>query len=166
MSSEANKYYDSLPDNILIDDLISRSRFDEYLYDMKNIKTHLIPELGLTIKYISKVSREIANASFVERFKINNDNNYYDLSTFNEKFKIGDEVTLNYIDHRNDEYYIRGNITEIDPINQNIIIHNKNPLFLPRHYDFNSGNSYYSMMFLKHGFFEINKIKVSMIKKE
>jgi hypothetical protein len=166
MSSVADKYYDALPNNILISDLISRSRFDEYLYDKKNIKTHFIPELGLTIQYMSKVSREIANASFVERFKINNDNDYYNLSTFNEKFKIGDEVTLNYIDSRNDEYYIRGNITEIDPSSENIIIHNNNPLFFPRHYEFNNGNNYYSMIFLKHGFFEINRIKMSMIKKE
>ena len=39
MSSAADKYYDSLPNNILISDLISRPRFDEYLYDKKNIKT-------------------------------------------------------------------------------------------------------------------------------
>jgi len=167
MSSAADKYYDSLPNNILISDLISRPRFDEYLYDKKNIKTHFIPELGLTIQYMSKVSREIANASFVERFKINNDNDYYDSITFNNEFKVGDEVTLNYTDSRTkNEYYIRGNITEIDSSNDNIIIHNNNLLFFPRHYEFNNGNDYYSMIFLKRGFFEIKRIKMSMIKKE
>lgn len=162
MSSPADIHYDSLPQNITYDQLISMSRFDEYLYDTRNEKKHFIAELGLTIRYIPKVSREIANASFVERFKRSNDDKYYDISSFNEQFKLNDEVTLNYIDSENDEYYIRGNISDIDTITGNITIDNNNPLFFPRHYKFD----YYSMMFIKHGFFEINRIKISMIKKE
>lgn len=162
MSSPSDIYYDSLPQNITPDQLISMSRFAEYLYDKKNIKTHNIIDLGITVKYISKVSREIANACFVEKFKITNDDKYYDLTTFNEQFKIGDDVTLNYVDLKYNEYYIRGNISEINAINGTITIDNNNPLFFERYYLFD----HYSMRFHKHGVFEIKRVKMSMIKKE
>jgi hypothetical protein len=128
----------------------------------RNMQSSRIDKNNKPIQSNMQSSYQFFNNNMLGNPQVNNDDTYYDLSTFNNHFKVGDEVTLNYVDSKNDEYYIRGNITEIDISNNNIIIHNNNPLFFPRHYEFNS----YSMIFLKHGFFTINRIKTSMIKKE
>jgi len=159
MSSPADIHYDSLPVNVTLNDLISMSLFDEYIY--KTPKREItLPELGLTINYYSKISRKYVIASFVERLRQTSDENY-NINDFMNDFKVGDNVTLNY-KVKNDEYYIHGTITFIDAPNGTVKIHNNNALFIPRTHHFD----YYTMYFINSCLVNIHEINKSLIKKD
>jgi len=158
MNIFADNYYDSLPENITFDQLISRSQFDEYIYNIR--KQVQIPHLGLTIEYFTKIPKDYVRASYVERF-IKTSEEKYKLEEFINDFKIGDIVTLNYINNNGNEYNIHGTITNIDISIGEIEIKNNNPLFISRTHKFD----YYTMYFINSGTFYINNIIKSLFKK-
>jgi hypothetical protein len=157
MSSPADIHYESLPLNVTYDQLIGMSQFDEYIYNIR--KQVKLPDLGLTVDYYTKISREQVRASFVKRF-IQSSTEKYKLEEFINDYKVGDIVTLNYIGR--DQYYIYGSIINIDIDKGEIKIKNDNPLFIPRTHRFD----YYTMHFINSGTFDINNINKSLIKKD
>jgi hypothetical protein len=159
MSSPADIHYDSLPVNVTYSDLISMSRLDEYIYNIR--KSITMPDLGLTFNYYTKIPREYVHASFVEIF-IQKCEEYYNSEEFINDFKVDDIVTLNYINNNGNKYYIKGIITKIDTTKGEIEIKNNNKLFIHRDHRFD----YYTMYFINSGVFLINNINKSLIKKE